>query len=214
MSIKTRYKRATSGKDYQAAVSLLTDGRVPSASWQRHSIKVSEAAEVIARALRARGITIDVRFCKVAGLLHDIGRKVSHELLHGYKGYLLLGVTGLAKYAKPCVSHWLKGRSEKQIVKESSLSRKLVQEILAKDNFTTLSLEEKIICIADSLAMGEKFVTVRQRYSDARKRYGGGPWIDTNERLTIKFKREIDKLLGKDLYSLLYCGKLNFDKSR
>ena len=80
MSIKTRYKRATSGKDYQAAVSLLTDGRVPSASWQRHSIKVSEAAEVIARALRARGITIDVRFCKVAGLLHDIGKALDHEM--------------------------------------------------------------------------------------------------------------------------------------
>jgi putative nucleotidyltransferase with HDIG domain len=203
-----------SDKDYRAAVSLLTDGCAPSASWQRHSIRVSEVAEVIARALRARKVAIDVNYCKLAGLLHDIGRKVSHELLHGYKGYLLLGGTGLAKYAKPCVSHWLKGRSQKQIMKESSLSRKLVQEILAKDNFTTLSLEEKIICVADSLAMGEKFVTVRQRYSDARKRYGGGLWIDTNEKLTIKFKREIDKLLGKDLYSLFHCGKLNSGKSR
>jgi HD superfamily phosphodiesterase len=163
---------------------------------------VSQAAEVIARALRARKVAVDVNYCKLAGLLHDVGRKVSHGLLHGYKGYLLLAQTSLTNYAKPCVSHWLKGRSEKQIMNEGFLSRKLVCEILAKDNFTTLSLEEKIICVADALAMGEKFVTIEKRYSDARKRYDDGLWIDTNEKLTLDFKREIDALLGKDLYNL------------
>jgi hypothetical protein len=98
-------------------------------------------------------------------------------------------------------------------MKESSLSGKFVREILAKDDFTRLSLEEKIICIADALAMGQRIATVEQRYFDARKRYGRGPWIDTNEKLTIEFKREIDKLLRKDLYSLFHCDTLSFDKS-
>jgi putative nucleotidyltransferase with HDIG domain len=187
---------------YSRALKLLLEETEQPESWQKHSIAVSEIAQAIGEALLENGVDVDIDYVTIAALLHDIGRKVDCGTLHGWEGFKLLAQTPFRRYAPPCVTHWLKGRSHKQILEEGDLDPELVTEILSAGNFEDLPFEDKIICIADALARGDQVVTVKDRYIDARKRYGSNAWIDTNEKLTLEFKEEIDALLGTDLYSL------------
>ncbi len=145
---------------------------------------------------------MDIDYIVLGALLHDIGRSVDCGTLHGWEGFKLLAQTPFRRYASPCVTHWLKGRSRQQILDEGDMSPELVTEIMSAGNFEELGLEDRIICIADAMARGDEVVTVKDRYIEARKRYGSNPWIETNEKLTLEFKDEIDILLIRDLYSL------------
>lgn len=188
--------------DYERALELLLAGTGEPESWHKHSIAVSEIAQTIAGALLAGGAGLDMDYVTLGGLLHDVGRSVDCGTLHGWEGYKLLSHTPLRRYAGPCVTHWLKGRTYEQIIEEGDLPAELVSEIVSAGSFEDLPLEDKIICIADALARGDELVTIEKRYIDARKRYGDNPWVNTNEKLTLGFKRELDNLLDADLYSL------------
>lgn len=131
-----------------------------------------------------------------------MGRGIDCGTLHGWEGFRMLQRTPFRRYAPPCVTHWLKGRTDEQILEEGDMPSELVTEILSAGNFESLPLEDKVICIADAMARGDRVVTVKDRYADARKRYGSNTWIETNEKLTLVFKDEIDRLLERDLYSL------------
>lgn len=114
----------------------------------------------------------------------------------------MLSATPFSRYAGPCVTHWLKGRSFEQIEEEGDLPPETVREILCAGNFDEMPLEDRIICVADAMAQSDEVVPIEDRYVDARERYGTNAWIRTNERLTLQFKKELDDLLETDLYSL------------
>jgi putative nucleotidyltransferase with HDIG domain len=171
-------------------------------NWHRHSIAVSELAHAIADALLEAGIGVDTDYVTIGALLHDIGRSVDCGSLHGWEGFRILQPTPLRRYAPPCVTHWLKGRDYERIMQEGDLPSELVSDILSAGSFESLPLEDKIICVADAMARGDDVVPIEARYVDARERYGSNPWITTNEKLTLEFKQELDRLLGADLYSL------------
>ncbi len=114
----------------------------------------------------------------------------------------MLSATPFRIYSGPCVTHWLKGRNLEQIEDEGDLSSETVHEILSAGNFEDMPLEDKVICVADAMARSDEVVTIEERYVDARERYGSNAWVETNERLTLEFKKELDDLLETDLYSL------------
>jgi putative nucleotidyltransferase with HDIG domain len=193
----------TSNEDlYQKALEMLLGDIEEPESWHRHSIAVSEIAKPVAEALLDNGVGVDVDYVVIGALLHDIGRGVDCGTLHGWEGYRMLQDTPFRRYAGPCVTHWLKGRSHETITEEGDLPPELVSEILSSGNFKELPLEDKIICVADAMAKSDEIVTIEDRYADARKRYGSNAWIVTNEKLTLVFKDQIDRLLEADLYSL------------
>jgi hypothetical protein len=138
----------------------------------------------------------------VGALLHDVGRGIDCGTLHGWEGFKMLSGTQFRRYAGPCVTHWLKGRSFEQIEDEGDLPLETVCEILRAGNFEEMPLEDRIICVADAMAQSDEVVPIEDRYVDARERYGTNAWIETNERLTLEFKKELDDLLETDLYSL------------
>jgi putative nucleotidyltransferase with HDIG domain len=62
-------------------------------TWGAHSVAVSQAAGRIAEALQAAGTTVDPALARTGGLLHDIGRSMTHHISdHAWVGYERLGI--------------------------------------------------------------------------------------------------------------------------
>lgn len=171
--------------------------------WVTHSFKVAEVTGRIAKALIDAGADVDAEDLRIKGLFHDIGRSRDHGYLHGWSGYQLLEDAGLLRFAKPCVAHWLKGRAITEVMREgAALDEELVRHIFELTGCAQFDLDEKIVSLADSMTSFNKIVTVRERYREARTRYGESDWLDTNERISEEIKAELDRMLGYDLYSL------------
>ncbi|MGH7493433.1 MAG: HD domain-containing protein [bacterium] len=119
-----------------------------------HSILVTAKALAIATALMKRNleVALDLRFIEEAALLHDIGIFRCHApqifcygdapyVQHGLIGREILEQEGLPRHALVCERHTGMG-----LTREEVLQQKL--PLPARD-FLPLSLEEKIICLAD-----------------------------------------------------------------
>jgi uncharacterized protein len=119
-----------------------------------HSVLVTQKALAIARDyLEAHpGAAIDLELLTEASLLHDIGIKHcdAPELLchgtepyirHGLLGRQMLEAEGLPRHALFCVRHTGSG-----IPREEVRAQALP---LPDDDYLPVSLEEKILCIAD-----------------------------------------------------------------
>jgi len=184
------------------AKAYLVGGRARDAwaPWERHSVAVGLIAARLAAAVGA-----DESLCEAGGYTHDVGRRLSCGVLHGWYGYLMLRAhPRLYVCARFPVTHWLKGRSRDRIEKEGDLSARLVEEILAAGDFDALTVDDKVVSVADAMARSDVLTTVEERYEEAVLRYGRGPWIRTNLALTRGFKAELDRLAGRDVYGLFH----------
>ncbi len=119
-----------------------------------HSVLVTRKAREIAFAYLERhpADSIDLDFLTEAAMLHDIGIKLcySPEILchgtepyvrHGILGKTLLEAEGLPRHALVCARHTGSGLTREEVV-----SRFLP---LPEGDYLPVSLEEKIICVAD-----------------------------------------------------------------
>lgn len=153
-----------------------------------HSKAVQILAMRIAEDIVANGHHVDIKFLIGACLLHDIGRFVyppdKKSISHGIKGADILRKEGLdERYALVCERHIGSGIDE-QDIEEQNFD-------LPKKDYNPKSIEEKIICYADSLTSGKRESTIEQ-VLERYKEFG--------ERLVEKTKRlheEIEKLRGK-----------------
>lgn len=119
-----------------------------------HSVLVTHKALEIARDYLERhpGANVDLEFLSEAGMLHDIGIKLCHAprifcqgaepyVRHGVLGQALLEQEGLPKHALVCSRHTGAGISRDDV---------LAQELpLPVQDFLPVSIEEKILCVAD-----------------------------------------------------------------
>ena len=151
---------------------------------QRLSLKIAE--DIV-----CNGHHVDIKFIIAASLLHDIGRfKTGKEgkdvIKHGIIGAEILRKEGVdERYALVCERHIGSGIDETDI-EEQGLD-------LPKKDYMPESIEEKIICYADSLIFGDKEGTIQQ----VLERYR----TEVNEKVaqrTIKLHNEIEKLRGKN----------------
>jgi uncharacterized protein len=133
-------------------------------TWGAHSVAVSSAAGTIADALRNAGVAVDPALARVGGLLHDIGRSVTHDFSgHAWAGYELLRNRGFPALARFCTCHQLAGMSPDEAT---------IVGWQAAD-YRPRSWEEKAVTIADSLAAGDRLVLIADRCADVRERYRG-----------------------------------------
>ena len=155
-----------------------------------HAKAVQELALRIAEDIVCNVHHVDIKFIITASLLHDIGRfKKGTEgystIRHGIIGAEILRKQGLEeRYALVCERHIGSGIDE-QDIKEQNLD-------LPSKNYIPESIEEKIICYADSLIFGDKEGTIEQVLERYKK---------ISERLVNKTKKlhnEIEKLRGKN----------------
>ena len=75
-------------------------------TWGAHSVTVARLAGQIAEALAAAGVPVDPALARTGGLLHDIGRSVTHDgIMHCWEGYQMLLAQGQPLLARFCVVH-------------------------------------------------------------------------------------------------------------
>ncbi|MHC4660653.1 MAG: HD domain-containing protein [Planctomycetota bacterium] len=186
------------------AESLLDSIAPSNEPWVRHSRQAALIAGKIADALAEAGCDVNPEHVRICALLHDVGRSIDHGYLHGWEGCKILRERGFGLYAKCCVSHWFKGRTKETIVAEN-INREIAMfevEIHDEVGADTFELEEKIVALADSMALVDGVVTIENRYDEAEGRYGKSAWIAGNRRISHILMDEIESLLGNRLETL------------
>jgi uncharacterized protein len=125
---------------HQDALRLLHQVGCPS-NVIEHSKTVSKKAVAMTRKAQ-KDYTINIHIVKIGGLLHDIGRAVTHGIDHGIVGAQLLKQkrinTGLQRI---CERHVCAGIPA-EVAKDIGLP--------ARD-FIPVTIEEKIVCHADNV---------------------------------------------------------------
>jgi len=155
-----------------------------------HSKAVQRLAMRIAEDIVCNGQHVDIKFIITASLLHDIGRfktgiNGKDVIKHGILGAEILRKEGLdEKYALVCERHVGSGIDE-QDIKEQNLDIPL-------KNYNPKTIEEKIICYADSLIFENKEITIEQVIERYKK------FSQRSVEKTKKLHEEIEKLRGKN----------------
>jgi putative nucleotidyltransferase with HDIG domain len=195
--------------DLDTARALLDELSEPEDRWRHHCLATARTAARIARALvRADPeLPVDPLWIEAAALVHDIGRSRCHGIDHPLEGYRLLTGRGLAHLAKPCITHWLKGRSRSRLARDPHFTEELLQELYGNLDLESFTLGDRIVALADSLVMYARVVTIEERYRDASERYGDSGWMDENRRISLELREEFEALLGEPLYGLLGIGE-------
>lgn len=148
----------------EEARALLESHAHPDQMWGAHSFTVARAAGRIAAALSAADIAVDPALARTGGLLHDIGRSVTHDFSgHAWAGSQLLLAAGQPILARFCTAHQCGGLTPEEA--------RLLGWPPA--DYRPRSWEEKAVTIADSLAYGDRIVSLADRCADVRERYRG-----------------------------------------
>lgn len=179
----------------EEAEDLLIRSSPPGERCVSHSLKVAEVARRMAENLKRKGISVNLDFVYAAAVLHDIGRARTQGSFHGWEGYLFLREKGLDDLGRFCITHWLKGRSRKEIERDGKIPGEILDEIEERIGLGEMILEDKIISLADSLVMEDQEVDLKTRYKEASRRYGNSSWIQRNLEISLRFKEEIEELL-------------------
>lgn len=153
-------------------------------SVRRHSEKVADKALEIANNLT--NSKVDKKLIEIGALLHDIGRTETHDFKHAVIGGKILRGKGFSeKLAKICETHILGGLDKKD-AKTFGLPEK---------DYLPLSLEEKIICLADKHMAGTKEVSIEERFNRWFQKYGRSKILLKSRKRIEKIQNEIESLM-------------------
>lgn len=148
---------------------------------KRHCYKVAEIAVIIGQALALKGQAVNIALVKGAALLHDVARGQPE---HARMGCSIVAEMGFLPAAKIISSH---------------------MELPAK---SALSLEAKIVYLADKYIQEDQVVRLEQRFQNTRKRLEATPEIEAiiqNRRLqALRVKTDIEKLLDVSVESIIH----------
>ncbi|MFW9937721.1 MAG: HD domain-containing protein [Candidatus Thorarchaeota archaeon] len=143
---------------------------------RRHSLKVAEKALEIAEKITKVDVNKDL--IEIGAILHDIGRAKTHGFEHALIGGKILKERGFSNnLVRICETHILGGLDKEDAIKVG----------LPEKNYLPISLEEKIICLADKHMAGTYEVSIEQRFEKWFSKYG-------KTDLLIKSKKRIEKI--------------------
>ena len=132
------------------------------ATWGAHSMTVARVAGQIADALAAAGVDVDPALARTGGLLHDIGRDVTHDgIMHCWEGYQLLLALGQPLLAQFCVVHSSGGMDTEEAVSVG----------WPPADYRPQTWEEKAVTIADGLTHFDSVIFLADRCASVRERY-------------------------------------------
>jgi len=136
-----------------------------------HCTTVAKLARDLAGKLNRKNpeFNIDEDFVYIAGLLHDIGRSVSHGIDHGVIGARIIrtfmGDDDLAKrFARVCETHIGAGISPEEA---EGLG-------LPAGDYIPQTIEEKLIAYADNMVEGDRVRDPEWAEERFRERFGNG----------------------------------------
>ncbi len=164
-------------------------------TWVRHSFKVRDVAVLLGQCLEE---VLDREFLEVSALLHDIGRSVDQGIRHPWEGWRLLQAAGEPQVARAALSHWLKGRSLKRVLRTSpGIDREWVEEIFRVFPSRPLTWVDNAVSVADALVAHDQVVSIQERYRDLEARYGRSPWLEDSERITRAQAARLSRACGE-----------------
>lgn len=167
----------------ETAFDLLKKLKVPY-QVRRHSLKVAEKALELAYQIKKAEVDLDL--VEIGALLHDIGRSKTHGFKHAIIGGEILRDRGFpSSLSRICETHILGG-----LDKEDARLLNLPER-----EYLPVSIEEKIICLADKLTAGSKEVTIDQRFQKWFTKYG-------KTKILMKSKKRIERI-QEELYNLM-----------
>lgn len=166
--------------------------------WADHCRVAAYCAEKIAAACEG----MDAEKAYILGLLHDIGRKfgVSH-LKHISDGYTYMLSLGYEEVAKICLTHSFSIQNIHDYIGRFDIEDDKVRELEQALAAAEYDDYDRLIQLCDSLAGSEGVLTIEERMSDVKRRYGSYPqekW-DANIRLKAYFEERA----GKDIYEVV-----------
>jgi uncharacterized protein len=169
--------------DREFALEFLRKLKVPY-SVRRHSIKVAKEALKIARMIKK--VKVDLNLIEIGAILHDVGRSKTHGFNHAPLGGKILRERGFPeKLARICERHILGGLDEED-----------AQSVgLPPKKYIPLTLEEKIICLADKRLSGSHVVSLRKRFEIWYKKYGRTKILLKAQKRVEEIQREIESLI-------------------
>ena len=133
-----------------------------------HSLAVERSSIILARDIEETHPSIDYHLLSTGSILHDIGRftcvpKTPNSIQHGVIGAEILRKEGLEKLARIAETHI-----------GSGLDAKNAEQLgLPKRDMNPTTLEEKIICLADSLVFGTRITSIDEVLKRYKKEVGG-----------------------------------------
>ena len=132
------------------------------ATWGAHSMTVARLAGQIADALAAAGVDIDPALARTGGLVHDIGRDVTHDgIMHCWEGYQTLLARDQPLLARFCVVHSSGGMDAEEAASVG----------WPPADYRPQTWEEKAVTIADGLTHYDSVVCLADRCASVRERY-------------------------------------------
>ena len=169
--------------DREFALDLLKKLKIP-LSVRRHSEKVADKAIEIANKIKKT--KVDMNLIEIGALLHDIGRTKTHSFKHALIGGRILKQRGFSeKLARICETHIL-GGLDKADAKKVGLPEK---------DYLPLTLEEKVICLADKHMAGTREVSIKERFNRWFHKYGKSKILVKSKKRIEKIQSEIDALM-------------------
>lgn len=149
---------------------------------RRHCTRVAEVAGTIGQALIMAGINMDPDAVHAAATLHDIAKgQPDHDAV----GARILCEMGFSKIGDIVALH-------------ADLP----------EGMPSTSLEAKVVYLADKFVLGEKLVSLEERYQSAVRRFGVTADVKASiiERMdrALSLKKEIELLLGQPLEKVIF----------
>ena len=160
-------------RDY--AIELMKKLKLP-VSIRFHSLQVAKKALEIANNITK--VKLNKNLIEMGALLHDIGRTKTHGFKHALIGGKILRERGFpGKLARICETHILGGLDEEDAVEVG----------LPKKDYLPISIEEKIVCLADKYMTGRFEVSIEERFEKWFLKYG-------KTKILLKAKERIEKI--------------------
>ena len=164
-------------------------------TWVRHSFKVRDVAVLLGKCL---GEVLDTELLEVSALLHDIGRSVDQGVRHPWEGWLILQEMGEPEVARAALSHWLKGRTLRRVLRTSpGIDREWVARIFQVFPSRPLTWVDLAVSVADAMVAHDRVVSIEERYKDLRARYGRSLWLEDSEKITRAQVSRLSRVCGE-----------------
>jgi putative nucleotidyltransferase with HDIG domain len=201
--------------DTQGALRLL-DRYIVSPGLRAHCVGVCKVSNVIAQALKGSGQVVNAERTTLMALIHDLGREQFNNERHGIEGYKLVREAGVpAKIARICITHMTMGRTVDAAIAIGLFTETEARDVLEDEvDLTELSLEEQIVCLADSHVLNGEFVSLAERIAELESRKGtltSEHWYNLNQ--IAEFAGRFEQILNypiKDLFCGMKLAEINF----
>ncbi len=169
--------------DREFTLNFLKSLKIP-LSVRRHSEKVANKAIEIAS--KVKKVKLDMNLIEIGALLHDIGRTKTHGFKHAIIGGKILRQRGFSeKLARICETHILGGLDKEDANKVG----------LPERDYLPITLEEKIICLADKCIAGTKEVSIQDRFNRWFYKYGRNKMLVKSKKRIEEIQKEIQELI-------------------